>query len=340
MKKSKKLMALLASVLTVSILVTGCGGTQQEAMKNTTEQPKTEQKSAYPEKEITFVCPWPAGGSSDLIVRTLSKGLGDAFPKPVVVVNREGANGIIAATELTRAAADGYTISLGTNGLFTTSPLTQEGVTYSMDNFDFLVAATNEPIVISVPANSSYQTFEDLAKASKEQNVTIRYGNSGIGGIPQLTLAYLFQLADIKAQPIPFKGSAPAITAAIGSHVDAVASHPGEIVEHTKAGTLRPLAISSPERVAALPDVPTMKELGYDIDMGVRKFVFAPKGMPEDVRSALVASLTEVAKSAEFKKTMEDAGLIHDVMTGDEVKKYLEVQMPIMKDLIEKMPKE
>ncbi|SHN85297.1 tripartite tricarboxylate transporter substrate binding protein [Desulfitobacterium chlororespirans] len=340
MKKSKKLMALLAGVLTASILFTGCGGTQQEAMKNTEEQPKTEQKSAYPEKEVIFVCPWPAGGSSDLIVRTLSKGLDGIFTKPVVVVNREGANGIIATSGLTSTPADGYTISSGTNGLFTTSPLTQEGVNYSIENFDFLVGVTNEPIVISVPAGSPYQTFEDLVKASQEQNVTIRYGNSGIGGIPQLTLAYLFQLADINAQPIPFKGTAPAITAAIGGHVDAVASHPGEVIEHAKAGTLRPLAISSPERAAVFPDMPTMKELGYDIDMGVRKFVFAPKGMPEDVRVTLVEALTEVANSAEFKKTMEDAGLIHDVMTGEEVKKYLEEQLPIMKDLIEKMPKQ
>ena len=129
MKRSKRFLALLTIVLMFSLVITACGGTKTEEPKSAEEQQPAEQKSAYPEKEVTFVCPWPAGGSSDLIVRTMSKGLGDELPVPFVVVNREGANGIIATSELQKAAPDGYTISLGTNGLFT-SQLPEVLITY------------------------------------------------------------------------------------------------------------------------------------------------------------------------------------------------------------------
>lgn len=328
---SKKCLILLAMVLIVSMVIAGCGETQSAG-----EQEKIE----YPQKEVTFICPWPAGGGSDLIVRSMANTLADYFPEPFVPVNREGANGIVATSELANAKPDGYTISLGATGVFTTSPLTQEGVTYKMDDFDFLIGLTNEPIVLSLPADSPYKTLEELFKASKEKNFAIRYANSGQGGVPQVTMAYLFNLAEAKTQSIPYSGGPAAITAALGgtANCDVVSSHIADVLEHAKAGTLRPIAISSSERAALLPDMPTLKELGYDVDMGVRKFIVAPKGMPEDVKSTLVDALTKAANEPKFKEAMESGGLIYDVMTGQEVEDYLNEQYPIMKEIIENTP--
>lgn len=319
--RNKKLVLLTAVLLLVALVISACGGKQ------------------YPEKEVTFICPWSPGGSSDLIVRTMSKVVAKDFPKPLVVVNRDGANGMIATTELSKAKADGYTISLGTSGLFTTSQITQKNVQYKIEQFDFLVGLTNEPIVISVPASSPYKTLDDLIKDAKAKNLTIRYANSGIGGIPQLALAYLFQLSGVKSEPIPFKGGAPAIAAALGNHVEALACHPGEVLPHAKAGKLKPLAISSLQRFPALPDVPTMKEKGFDIDLGVKKYIFAPKGMPDDAKKLLVEKLTKAAKDPEFQKTMTDAGLMIDILDGKQVEDYMKAQYPIMKKLIDSMPK-
>ena len=321
LKRNKKLIFFAGALLMLTLVVSACGGKQ------------------YPEKEVTFVCPWSPGGSSDLIVRTMSKIASKDFPKPFVVVNRDGANGMIATTELSKTKPDGYTISLGTTGLFTTTPITQKNVTYKMEQFDFLVGLTNEPIVISVPAGSPYKTLDDLIRDAKEKNFTIRYANSGIGGVPQLALAYLFQLSGVKSEPIPFKGSAPAITAALGNHVEALACHPGEVLPHAKAGKLVPLAISSLQRFSALPDVPTMKEKGYDVDLGVKKFIFAPKGMPDDAKKLLVEKLTKAANDPEFQKTMTDAGLMVDILNGKQLEDYIKTQYPIMKKLIESMSK-
>ncbi len=300
---------------------------------------KSLAADAFPSKEITFICPWPPGGSSDLLVRAIAQSANKHLPKPMVVINRDGANGMVATTEASKTKADGYTIVQGASGLFITQPYTQKSLGYKQNDFDFLIGLTNEPILLSVQASSPYKTLEDLLAAAKKEDKVISYSNSGMGGFPQLALAYLFQLAGVKSQAVPFKGGAPAITAILGGHVDALACHPGEAIPHIKAGTLRPLAVSSPARFPDLPDVPTMQEKGFKIDMGVRKFIFAPKGLPADARATLVDVLQKVLKDPEFLKSMADIYLMVEPMTGQEVENYFNTQGPIMKKLLEEMPK-
>ncbi len=295
--------------------------------------------AAFPEKEITLICPWPPGGSSDMLSRAIAQAMKSSLPKPVVVVNRDGANGMIATAETVRTKPDGYTLTQGASGLFLTQPFVQKKLEYRQDDFDFLIGLTNEPILLTVNAGSPYQTLEEMIKGFKEKNQVVRYSNSGMGGFPQLCPAYLFNLAGVKSQPIPFKGGAPALAAILGGHVDACASHPGEAFPHIKAGKLRALAVSSLKRFPALPDVPTLKEKGYDIDMGVKKFIFAPKGLPEDARKTLVESLQKASEDPGFKKTMADIHLMLEPMTGQEVVAYFNAQAPIMKKLIEDISK-
>lgn len=330
---NKRLWSWVSLLVILGFIMAACGSKQQGGSQ-TAPAPK------YPEKEVTLICPWPPGGSSDLISRAIAQLASNKYlGKPMVVVNRDGANGMVATTELAKTKPDGYTIALGASGLFVTQPFVQKDLGYKQDDFEFLVGLTNEPILLTVNANSPYKTLEDLIKDAKEKNKVIRYSNSGMGGIPQLCLDYLFQLAGVKSQPVPFKGGAPALTAILGEHVDAAASHPGEAIPHIKAGKLRPLAISSTQRFSALPDVPTMKELGFDIDMGVKKFVFAPKGLPDEARKVLTEVLQKIANDPEFKKTMEDNNIMMEVMSGKEVVDYFNKQAPIMKKLIESMPK-
>jgi tripartite-type tricarboxylate transporter receptor subunit TctC len=300
---------------------------------------KSLAADAFPSKEITFVCPWPPGGSSDLLSRAIAQSANKHLPKPMVVINRDGANGMVATTEMAKTKADGYAVSLGTSGLFLAQPYTQKSLGYKQDDFDFLVGFTNEPILLSVQSSSPYKTLEDLLTGVKKDNKVISYSNSGIGGFPQLALGYLFQLAGVKSQPIPFKGGAPAITALLGGHVDALACHPGEAIPHVKAGTIRPLAVSSPSRFPDLPNVPTMKEKGFNVDIGVRKFVFAPKGLPPEARSGLVGVLQKVLKDPGFQKSMADIYLMVDPMTGEQVVSYFSAQAPVMKELLKDMVK-
>jgi tripartite-type tricarboxylate transporter receptor subunit TctC len=299
----------------------------------------TATAAAFPEKEITLICPWPAGGSSDLITRSISQGMAKHLPKATIVVNRDGANGVIATTETRTAKPDGYTIILGTTGLFTIQPLTQKNLGYKMEDFDFLIGLTNEPILLVVHADSPYKTVEDLIQGAKKENRIIRFSNSGLIGLPSMAGSYFFQKAGVKSQPIPFKGGAPALTAMLGKHVDAHVNHPGDCMPHIKSGTLRPLVISAPQRFFSLPDVPTMKERGYDIDIGVRKFIFAPKGIPADIEKTLVGSLQKASEEASFKKAMSDAYLMLEPMTGGQVRQHLLDTLPIVKKLVDEMPK-
>ncbi len=293
--------------------------------------------AGFPEKTITLVCPWPPGGSSDMIARSVSKVGVKYIPKPIVVVNHAGGNGVVATTENVRTPADGYTIIFGTTGLFTSTILTQKKVGYKQDDFEFLLGMTDEPMVISVHPSSPYKSLNDMIRAFKEKDQVIRYSNSGLGGIPQLCGAHLFRFAGVKSQPIPFKGGAPAITAILGAHVDVGIAHPGEVISHVKAGKLRVLAISSPNRYSEMPDVPTFKELGYTFDVGVRKYLFAPKGLPADVRKYLVDNLTKVVYDEEFKNPLASMSIMWAPMTGKEVVDHLNAQYDIMKKLIEEL---
>jgi len=291
----------------------------------------------YPEKEVTLICPWPPGGSSDLITRTIAKVGAKYIPKPIIIVNRAGGNGVVATTENVRTSPDGYTIIQGATGLFTSTILVQKTVAYKEADFDFLAGMTNEPMILTVHSSSPHKTLNELIKAAKEKNQVIRYSNSGLGGFPQLSVAYLFQKAGVKSQPIPYKGGAPAMAAILGAHVDLGVSHPGEAIPHIQAGKLRPLAISSLKRFPGLPDVPTMQERGYEVDMGVKKYIFAPKGLPADVRNYLVENLTKTIQDEEFKNTMIRMGILWDPMTGKEVVDHLQAQYPIIKKLLEEM---
>ncbi|WP_434512712.1 tripartite tricarboxylate transporter substrate binding protein [Desulfitobacterium sp. AusDCA] len=333
MLKNKKFVSLMVITLSLMVLLSGCG--QQATAGKNSDNAATK----FPEKEITLICPWPAGGSSDLLTRAIAQAANKSLSKPIVIVNKDGANGMIATTELAKTKADGYTIAQGAAGLFLTQPFTQKSIGYKMDNFDFLIGLTMEPVVLSVNIDSPYKTYEDLIMAAKEKNLVIRYANSGMGGIPQLVPAYLFQLEGVKSQPVPFSGAAPALAAALGNHVDVVACHPGEAIPYIKAGKLRPLIISSSKRFEDLQDVPTIKEKGKNIDMGVYKFLFAPKGMPEDVKKVLVDAFAKAAKDPDFLKQMKDINLMVDVKTPEQTLQYFNEQTSIYKKLIEEMPK-
>ncbi len=297
-------------------------------------------QAAYPEKAITLICPWPAGGSTDLITRMVSKVGAKYFSKPIVVVNRAGANGVVATTENVRTPADGYTILAGTTGLFTSTILVQKKVGYKQDDFEFLLSMTDEPMVVSVHPSSPYKSLNELIRAYKEKNQVIRYSNSGLGGIPQLCAAHLFKFARVKSQAVPFKGGGPSMTAILGGHVDVGIAHPGEALPHVKAGKLRVLAISSPSRFSEMPDVPTFKELGYTFDVGVRKYLFAPKGLPGDTRKYLVENLTKVVNDDEFKKPITSMAILWSPLTAKELMNHLNTQYGIMKTLISELEAE
>jgi len=302
---------------------------------------QSEAKAAavkYPEKEVTLICPWNPGASADIQARALAKAASKYLKKPMVVVNQDGAGGIVATTQMKSAKPDGYTMALGVIGLFTTQPILNKSLGYKQSDFDFLLSITSAPCSIVVNANSPWKTLDDLVKDAKATNKTINYGTSGANTTPQLAGAQFFQMAGVKNQHIPFTGGAPAMTALLGNKVDACAVVVSDAIPQIKAGTMRALALASEKRMPTLPDVPTMKEKGYDYALTVRWYVFAPKGLSAEVKNILVDTLQKAVADPEFKKAAEDLYIAVDVMSAEETVNNFNAQIPILQKLISSPP--
>lgn len=318
MKRSRVLSALAASLIAVSLLA-GCGN--KDAGKSA--------KPSFPAKEINLVCGYAPGGSSDLIDRALIQSMNKSLAHPIVIVNRDGANGTVSLADVAKAKPDGYTLVHGVSGHLLTEPIINKGVRYKQEDFEFLMNMTTEPIVLTVNANSPYKTWDDIVKASKEKSVVFRYSTSGMGSLIQLSAAYMFQQGGINAQPVPFKGNAPAVTAILGEHVEIGTSHPAEVLPHIKSGKLIPIIISSSTRFNELPDTPTMKEKGFNVDLGVKKFIMAPKGLSPEIKQVLTTSMRAAIEDPDFKKKMADLHIMIDYMDAKQLEDYINVQKPI-----------
>ncbi|MBA7587544.1 hypothetical protein ES708_29574 [subsurface metagenome] len=276
----------------------------------------------YPIKPIKIIGPWAAGGSSDTLLRIFASIAEDYFGQPLVVVNRTGAGGTIATTEVKGAKPDGYTIMLNAVGVFTTQPKMRD-VSYSLDDFETVIGLSYEPIVLTVHSNSNYKSLDDLKNAKKN----IKYGSSGTGSLPHLSQAAFFGKAGIESTHIPYKGGAPAITALLGRHIDIIAAHPGELLPYVRSGDLLMLNIFSPERYYLIPDVPTFKEQGYDLDFSVWKFILTPKGVDPEIVKILHDKFYAMMQDSRFIEFAKKIDIKMNPISGKEVREKLTKQI-------------
>jgi tripartite-type tricarboxylate transporter receptor subunit TctC len=319
MNTISKWAALALSIFLLTGMMAGCGGgsgntpssgaasttVATEAVTETSGRPA----SAFPEKEITLICPWNAGASADLQCRALAQAASKYFSKPVVVVNQEGAGGILATTSMVTTKNDGYTVALGVVGLFTAQPVLNPDLGYKLEDFDILLSTASAPCSILVAADSPYQTVEDLVNDAKTNNKVITYGSPGANSTPHLSGAQFFSLAGIQGQHIPFTGGSPTMTALLGHQVDTASLVISDAIPQIQAGAMRALAIASEQREASLPDVPTMAEAGYDYVFKPSWYLFAPAGLPDDVKSILTDGFTKAVEDPDFKKAMDELNI-------------------------------
>jgi tripartite-type tricarboxylate transporter receptor subunit TctC len=262
--------------------------------------------SQYPNKPITMIIPYSPGGGTDLNGRVLATEAEKHIDQPIVVKNRPGATGTIASTEAAKAKPDGYTI------LFTpTDPMCtvvhMVDVEYSIEDFRGVMGASFDPSVIAVHTESPYETIEDVI-ALKDSDKVVNRGHSGIGGIHHIMFEMFFPAAGItNYRDVPFEGGMNAITALRGGHVDIVGGTAGAMVPSIEAGELRLLAVAAAERSPFYPDVPTLKEKGFDdIDVAANFFLLAPKDTPDEVIEVLEEIFIKAAKSEAFTKFAEN----------------------------------
>lgn len=255
----------------------------------------------WPAKPVSLVVPFPPGGSSDMIARTLATKLQDKLGGSFVVENKAGAGGTVGSAAVKRAPADGYTLLVTSLGPLVIGPHLIKGVAYdALKDFDYLSVAVQAPNVLAVPAASPHKSVADVLAFHKANPGKMSFASSGNGSSDHLTAELFWQTTGTSGLHVPYKGGAPAMSDLIGGQVDATFMNINTGLANIKGGKLRALAITSAKRSPLLPDVPTLEELGIKgATVYSWQAVAAPKGLPADVKARLhetiVAGLNDPA---------------------------------------------
>ena len=269
-------------------------------------------QDAYPSHSITVVSPFPPGGVSDTITRPLDAALETVFKQPVVLENKAGAAGAVGAQYVATAKPDGYTLLthiVSISGFAAVDKLF--GRTPKFTNADFIPLAriVADPIVLIVGKDQPYKTLKDLVADAKANPDKLIFSSSGLYGASHIPTAIFAKTAGgLQMRHLPTNGGGPAVTAVLGGNVNFFMSPTSIALPHIRAGKVRPLAVSSATRTKSLPDVPTFKEQGYDLEYYFWVGIFAPKGTPAPIITTLRDGLNKAAHSKQFLDTLENLG--------------------------------
>ncbi|HSH32066.1 MAG TPA: tripartite tricarboxylate transporter substrate binding protein, partial [Actinomycetota bacterium] len=266
-------------------------------------------QEAYPSRPITLVAPFPPGGVADLTARPVAAAMEKVLKNPVGVVNKTGAAGAVGMQFVATSKPDGYTLLLALSSISIipeADKIFDRQPAFTVDQFAPIALISADPTILVVRAESPWKTAREFIDDARKRPGQISYSSSGIYGTLHMAMELLSHAAGVKLRHVPHAGAGPALTAILGGHVDALASGPAVVLPHIKAGKLRALAGWGDKRVAALPEVPTFKELGYpDAEFYIWAGLFAPKGTPEPVLAKLREAARAAVGEADFKSAMD-----------------------------------
>ena len=283
-------------------------------------------QAAYPDHAITLINPFPPGGAADVVGRPFAAVLEPVVKQPVVIDTKAGAAGAVGAQVASTAKPDGYTLLLhitSISGFAEVDKLFGREPKFTRANFVPIARFVADPCVVIVNDQTPYKTLKDLTDDAKKRPDEILFSSSGLYGALHIPMA-LYQKAagGLKMRHLPTNGGGPALTALLGNNAQVLASSVSACLAQIKAGKARPLALFGAKRSAALPDVPTMKELGYDIEYYLWVGLFAPKGTPDSVISYLRTNSKTAANTDQFKTAMKNLGQDLDYLDAPEFAKF------------------
>lgn len=287
-------------------------------------------KDQWPRQTITMVVPFGAGGSTDLLARMLAKAAQGELGVPVIISNVVGGSGTVGTTQVAQAAPDGYTIEFVASGPLLTQPWLLPDLKYSLSDFQGIVGVSSDTSCIVVPASSKYKTIVDLINEKSK----VIGGNTGAGTLHHLLQVAFFNKTGTPNTLVPFQGGAALNSAILGNQVNFGTSTPAEYIQSHKSGEVHILAVASSKRLAKLPDVPTFKESGLDIDLSLEFFLIAPAGLPKEVAAALEMAFMKAAKTKEVVDFVNTIGQDLNIRGGDELMKKLESDYKIFGELM------
>jgi tripartite-type tricarboxylate transporter receptor subunit TctC len=249
----------------------------------------------YPNRAVRIVVPFPPGGTSDILARTIGARLSESFGQPVVVENRPGAGGNIAAEHVAKSAPDGYTLIMGTSSLAISQSLYRKLNYELVRDFAPITQAVNYANLLVVHPSTGFSSMNDLLAAAKAKPGALSYGTAGNGTPPHMTGELFKSYTRVDIQHIPYKGGAPAIADLVGGQIPMMFDNVPPLLPHVRAGKIKALAVTSLKRIPVLPDVPTLHELGLkDFDAVGWNGLLAPAGTPREIVSRVHAEVVKI----------------------------------------------
>ncbi len=275
---------------------------------------------AYPKQAINLIVPLAPGDATDVAGRTIGEGMSKLLKVPVVAINKPGGGGTVGTDNAVKAARDGYTILITNNAaLIYNRILTPEAVPY--DPFKDLIAlglVARTPVILAVNSNAPFKTFAEMVEYGKKNPGNLRIGTVGPGSVGHFTVEIVNSLTGADMTMIPFKGAGPAVTAALGGHIEGAVAAQGVVAEHLKAGTLRGIVAST--KMPEFPQIPTLPQLGYKQNLlGVWSAFFAPAGVPGEVAKTLIGALEKAMKDGATASRLGNLGMVADYAPPDKL---------------------
>ena len=277
--------------------------------------------SGYPERAVEFIIPFAPAGSTDLIGRAATKQIAGPLGQSMVVVNKAGAGGAVGTREAVDGAADGYKVALAPTSLFTITPLVKaEPTGLDLGSMEIVTGLTRENLVLVVPEDSPFKSIDDVIALKGKGGKALTFGHSGVGAGTHFSGLVFLKEAGVNAKDVPFDGSGPSVNALLGKQVDMAFTQVAESIKQVQSGKLRQLAIFSAERSPQLPDVPTVKEKGFDLTVDQVRFVVAPKGTPKEAVDKLREAFLKSTQDPAYDTFLKDNFIERAEISGEEVR--------------------
>lgn len=285
-------------------------------------------QAPYPSKPVTLIVPTAPGGTTDLAARMLADPLGKALGQTIVVDNRGGASGAIAAVAVKRAEADGHTLLMQYSGYHVITPhVSKQPAQWEMKDLQPVANVLNAPQVIVVREGLPVRTMAELIAYAKKNPGKLTYASSGNGSLQHVTGAMLEQQAGIQLTHVPYKGTGPALQDLLGAQVDMTFGTPPPYMQHIQSGKLAALAVTGKQRLASLPNVPTAAEAGLPkLDATSWFAVFAPAATPKPVVDKLSAEISKLMATPAFQQKAAEQGASADYLNPQQLGDYVKAE--------------
>ena len=301
-----------------------------------------QTQPAFPNKSITMVVPFPPGGVADIVARPVAEAMARELGQPVVIENKPGAGGGIGMGMVAKAKPDGYTVLMALSSLSVipeADTLVGRPAMYAHTDLRPIARYTADPTVLAVRADAPWKTAKEFVEDARRRPKAINYGSSGNYGTMHVPMEILAQTSAIALTHVPFTGAGPAVLALLGGQIEAVSTGPSTVLQHVKAGKIRVLGHWGTGKLESMPDVPSLKDQGFNAEYAQWSGLFVPSGTPEAVVQRLRAAARMAAQDTKAREVIHNAGSPVQFLDSADFEKYVQADIKRMSDVVRRMGK-